>query len=88
MDRIQTTINSPQQNAHQKYLDVWRIIRKDGELLSVLFDTWSRSNASIMFMGWVNHGLMTEGEFDLFSDETKEIVSFLDEFSFYQPEEV
>ncbi len=88
LDRLQTTITPlPQQNAHQKYLDVWRIMREDDELLSILFDTWRRSNANIMFMGWVNHGLMTEEEFNAFSDETRALANLLDDgFSFYQPE--
>ncbi len=88
LDRVQSTINTLDKSSHQKYLKVWRIIREDDELLAVLFDTWSRSNASIMFMGWVKHGLMTEEEFAAFSDETKALANFLDDgFSFFQPEE-
>ena len=88
LDRIQNRINAPQQNAHQKYLDIYRGIHDDNELLAVLFDDWRRSNASLMFLGWVNHGLVTEDEFDAFSDETKALANLLDDgFSFYQPEE-
>ena len=86
LERIQAVMDRPRaQNAHQIYLETFDIIHEDDELLAILFDDWRRSNASLMFLGWVSHGLMTEDEFNAFSEEMKSLTTFLDQVTFYQP---
>jgi hypothetical protein len=85
LDHLRVTLNAPQEtNAHQIYLDTYRIIKKDDELLADLFNDWRRSSADITLMGWLNHGLITHAEFENFSDDTKAHISHWAEPSFYQ----
>jgi hypothetical protein len=46
--------------AHQTYLELYRFIDENDELLADLFDDWRRSTALTALMGWLSHGLVTK----------------------------
>ena len=85
LDRVQATLDRrKKEDARQIFMDTFSPLREERSFISSFFDHWSRSNASIMFLAWVNHGLMTRAEYDVFSDDLKATIMQLDEVPFYQ----
>ena len=84
LDRVQATLDRrKKEDARQIYMDTFRPVKEERSFISSFFDHWSRSNAPIMFLAWVNHGLMTRTEYDVFSDDLKATIMQLDEVVFY-----
>jgi hypothetical protein len=58
--------------AHKAYLATFSSIRDSDKEVANLFNDWRRSTASMTLLKWMEFGLLTENEFDSFSDEIKE----------------
>ena len=72
--RLKPTIINPGPDSHQAYLQHWKLLRKEDEELSLLFDDFKRSTAVFKLAAWKSRGLLTDEDFNLFSLETKEVV--------------
>jgi len=59
---------------HRAYLDLYRHIHKNDEILGNCFDDWSRSHALRILLNWREENLLTEEEFAAFSAETRATV--------------
>ncbi len=64
-------------NYHQRYLDLWKVLRKRDKELGETFDDLRRSTAFTHIAGMKARGLMTEDEFSRFSQETQGLVNLL-----------
>jgi hypothetical protein len=60
--------------AHERYLDVFELIGRRNREIANAFDDLRRSNAIIKLATMRSYGLLTDEEFQRFSDETREIV--------------
>lgn len=69
---------------HQTYLEIYRLIDENDEILAILFDDWRRSTAFMALAGWLNHGLVTEEEFETLSTETRAVMSNTFDITFYE----
>ncbi len=67
--------------AHEKYLDMYKIIEKRDKELVRVFDGHSRSRADQQLRDMYNKGLVTEDELSKFSEETQNVVTlrFIDD---------
>ncbi|MCB8977503.1 MAG: hypothetical protein H6657_08795 [Ardenticatenaceae bacterium] len=63
------------EEAHKAYLEVYKLVDESDELVADLFNDWRRSIAIIRLMGWLSHGLVTEEEFCLLSQETQTLMT-------------
>lgn len=61
-------------SAHQRYLDVFRLIERRDKELAHAFDDLRRSTALTQIAIIQSHGLLTEEEFSRFSPETRNVV--------------
>ena len=59
---------------HEKYLQLWKIMRKEDKLISLCFDDLNRSNAVMKLANWKKSDLVSEEQLDKFSKETRERV--------------
>ena len=59
---------------HQKYLDIFRLLKKQDKEIALLFDNPRRSAAIEMIVGLKSRNLLTNEEFLQFSEETQERV--------------
>jgi hypothetical protein len=62
---------------HQKYLDIWEVLRRRDKELAQAFDNPRRSTAFIQLASMKGLGLLTEDEFLRFSQETQDAVNLL-----------
>ena len=60
--------------AHEKYLDIYKIIQKRDYELGRVFDGHSRSRADQQLRDMYNKGLVTDDELSKFSEETQNLV--------------
>ena len=60
--------------AHEKYLDIYKIIQKRDQELGRVFDGHSRSRADQQLRDMYNKGLVTDDELSKFSEETQRLV--------------
>ncbi|MBK8904352.1 MAG: hypothetical protein IPM53_24450 [Anaerolineaceae bacterium] len=71
------------ENAHQTYLEVYKLVNEGDEAVADLFDDWRRSMAFIRLMGWLSQGLVTEEEFRSLSQETQSLMTATVNIEFY-----
>jgi hypothetical protein len=65
------------QTAHQRYLQVFEIVRYKDKDLAALFDNPRRSTARLQLSLIHSHGLLTPDEVKRFSSETQQMISAL-----------
>ena len=65
------------QSAHQRYLDIFKIIERRDRDIAGTFDDLKRSNALTMLARMRSAGLLTEDEFAGLSPETRSAIEFL-----------
>lgn len=61
-------------SGHERYLDVFRLIKRRDKELAHAFDDLRRSTALAQIAIIQSHGLFTEEEFSRFSPETRNVV--------------
>jgi len=62
---------------HQRYLDIFEVIKRRDKEIAQLFNDPRRSNALSMLAGIRSRGLLTDEEFSRFSPETRGIIEEL-----------
>lgn len=60
--------------AHERYLEVFRLIDRRDEELALAFNDLRRSNAILNLATMRSRGLVTDEEFQRFSAETRDVV--------------
>lgn len=60
---------------HQRYLEIWEVLRKRDKEMALVFDYLRRSTALEQLTAMKRRGLVTEDEFSRFSQETQEFVN-------------
>lgn len=57
--------------AHEAYLELWALIQKQDDLIASMFDEFKRSTAFYKLEAWQRHGLVSESDMALFTEETQ-----------------
>lgn len=71
LNRVQNQIKDKGSEYHKKYLAVWEIVNTGNDEIAAMFDDLKRSNAILKLVSWKRNGLLTEEEFNKFSQETR-----------------
>jgi len=71
------TVIKQKNKSHKNYLKIWMILNEEDDKLGKMFDDIKRSNAVYKLAAWKRHRLVTDEELAQFSDETQEIIRFL-----------
>lgn len=74
VDRV---IHNKTEGAHQRYLDIFRIMERRDREMARLFDSPRRSQGLMMLAGIRSAGLLTEDEFSSLSPETRGVIQML-----------
>lgn len=64
---------------HEAYLELWKMLRKQDDLIAFMFDDFKRSTALLKLAVWRQQGLVSESDLALFTDETREKVKYINE---------
>ena len=76
--KVSKTIKE-EENAHARYLELWKVLESENEDIAIMFDDLKRSNAFIKLASWKSHGLIVDNDMKSLSKETQEKVRRLNE---------
>lgn len=74
MEDVDKIVHKEEDNAHERYLEMYKIIRDGDKMLARMFDGFSRSKALNQLVMYYNNGLLDEEEISQLSSETREKV--------------
>ena len=77
LSEIARASSAPSQDAHQRYLKIFELLRHKDRELAALFDNPRRSSALAQLSMIASAGLLTEEELSRFSPETRASISVL-----------
>ncbi len=75
LDESQILCERGHLTAHERYLDLYKIIQTRDKELGRVFDGHSRSRADQQLRDMYNKGLVTDDELSKFSEETQNLVT-------------
>ena len=77
LKEISENIENGGNSSHQTYLSLWKIMKREDDILGSMFDDLKRSTAIYKIAAWKKHDLITAIEFNQFSDDTKDSVNLI-----------
>jgi hypothetical protein len=75
LSQVASASSAPGQNAHERYLKVFELLRDKDKELATLFDNPRRSSALGQLSMIASAGLLSEEELSRFSPKTRESIS-------------
>ncbi len=72
MGSVDRVINDDQRDAHERYLEMYKIVRAGDKKLALMFNGFSRTLAFEQLMMYYGNGLLTDDEIAPLSDENRE----------------
>jgi hypothetical protein len=74
---IEQVTKNRMQSAHQRYVEIFRIVERRDRDVARLFNDPRRSHALTMLTGIRSEGLLTDDEFSALSPETRNAIEML-----------
>lgn len=71
LDAVAQIVQKRHGREHEAYLELWDFIRKQDYLIALMFDEFKRSTAAYKLAAWQRHGLVSESDMALFTEETQ-----------------
>ena len=78
-EKINEIMEARKGKEHKAYLQLWRILKEEDREIAVMFDDLKRSNAIHKLVAWKRNGVISDGKFAQFSEETQQTVRELNE---------
>lgn len=75
--KAEKILQSPEKSEHEKYLALFRHLKRADYIVARCFDDWSRGTIRTKISQLLYDGLLTDGHIQHLSDETKEMVEGL-----------
>jgi hypothetical protein len=69
---VRLTVDNDAHNYHERYLNLWELMRSRDKTAQIAFDDPRRSQMIIQLANIVAEALLTEAELNEFSEETRE----------------
>jgi hypothetical protein len=77
LDDVKRIAADTERTQHERYLAIWQLLKEEDKDLVRAFDFLRRSTALMQIAAFRSRGLVTDEEFNRFSEETREIVNIL-----------
>ena len=75
--KVEKLIDSREADSHKYYLKLWKVMREQDKLISLMFDDLKRSTAIIKLSAWKRNGILSDENFKEFSEETQKRIESL-----------
>jgi hypothetical protein len=79
LDVVAQIVQNRDGREHEAYLALWELLHKRDALIAAMFDDFKRSTAVDKLAAWQRHGLVTESDIALFTEETQARVKALNQ---------
>ena len=77
LEDVGRIVDKKSSSYHERYLQLWELLRDRDKAIAIAFNDPSRSQAFIQLANIDAENLLTEDELNLFSDETRERIEAL-----------
>ncbi|MBM9511013.1 hypothetical protein [Desulfogranum marinum] len=77
IEKLNSLIESREGGSHKTYLRLWETMRAEDKIVAALFDDLSRSSAIITLAGWKTHGILSDDDFNDFTEDTQNRINTL-----------
>ncbi|MEZ9597151.1 hypothetical protein AB4298_21330 [Shewanella sp. 10N.261.52.F9] len=74
-ERVENITNDRVGKEHQSYLDLYNLIDDEDAKIAEMFNNPTRNNVLLKIVSLKKHGVLSDEQFQLFSEETQEFVS-------------
>lgn len=72
--RVEQILSTRQGQEHASYLELWKLIQDDDKAIAEMFDDVTRSKAIYKIIALRQHGILTDAQLALFSQQTQDTV--------------
>jgi hypothetical protein len=79
LDAVAQTVQNSDGREHEVYLALWELIHEQDDVIASMFDDFKRSTAFSKLAAWQRHGLVTERDMALFTEETQATVKAINQ---------
>lgn len=78
-DAVESIVKKRDGHNHEVYLELWDLLEKEDAVIASMFDDFKRSTALSKLAAWQRHGLVSESDLALFTEETQNTVKAINE---------
>ena len=68
--KVEKLLKNDRKTRHERYLALWKIMRREDREIGRMFDDLKRSNATSKLIAWRQNGLLSDEELAQFSEQT------------------
>jgi hypothetical protein len=79
LDAVTQIVQQRDGREHEAYLALWELLHKRDALIAAMFDDFKRSTAVYKLAAWQRHGLVSESDLALFTEETQATVKAMNQ---------
>jgi hypothetical protein len=79
LDAVAQIVQNKDGREHDAYLALWELIRQQDAWIASMFDDFKRSTAVYKLAAWQRHGLVSESDLALFTEETQATVKAMNQ---------
>ena len=79
LEAVAQIVQNRDGRAHEAYLALWELIRKQDAWIASMFDDFKRSTAVYKLAAWQRHGLVSESDLAVFTEETQATVKAMNQ---------
>lgn len=72
LERIESIVSNREADPHTNYLELWRVLRHEDEMIGRMLDDLKRSNARLKLSEMFRNNLLTTREIEAFIQETRD----------------
>ncbi len=79
LNAVESVVKRRDAGNHEAYLALWSLLKKEDASIALMFDDLRRSTALFKLAAWQRHGLVSESDLALFTEETRNIARAINE---------
>ena len=80
LDKATAIIGATDKTTHARYLEMYKMIHDEDRHIGDMFNNLRRSSAFFQVSLWKRYGLLSDEQFALFSEETRDVLSSIADY--------
>ena len=78
---VESILQKREGRNHEAYLALWDLLHKEDDKIAFMFNDLKRSTAFFKLAAWQSHGLVSESDLALFTEETHDAVKVINKYA-------
>jgi hypothetical protein len=77
LDAVPQILQNRDEREHEAYLELWKMLQEQDDLIATMFNDFKKSTAYYKLAAWRHHGLLSEEDMALFTEETQAAIELV-----------